>query len=189
MSNALRCWKYWVPALVIGAAAFFLFMLWKEGEDSLLGQAEAWITRHDLTIDLVTVWTLAVGFAALALVELVTWLTMVGARDETTLGKRLRPKKLGSAFICTGMSTLYSLTLYAYYREHQFDVWSVFALRILIIAGIVTAVTFGVRFVTALRREVWGWDGRETEQNTREVEQNEREVFQNNRDELGKEVP
>jgi Trk-type K+ transport system membrane component len=189
MSNALRCWKYWVPALVIGAAAFFLFMLWKEGEDSLLGQAEAWITRHDLTIDLVTVWTLAVGFAALALVELVTWLTMVGARDETTLGKRLRPKKLGSAFICTGMSTLYSLTLYAYYREHQFDVWSVFALRILIIAGIVTAVTFGVRFVTALRREVWGWDRRDVEQAATDVRQDARDVTQDRRDAAWKGEP
>lgn len=140
---------------LVGATVFwfFVYMRWQEGESSWLGQAEAWIDRHDLTIDLITVWCLAVGFAVLALVEFVTWLSMRGALDQTRVGQRLRPKKLGYALICVAMSTLYSLTLYAYYREHHFGVWSVFALRVLIIVGIVTASVFGVRFIAALRDE------------------------------------
>lgn len=153
MIDAIRCWKYWVPALVVGAIGFFVYMRWVEGDGSWLGQAEAWVDRHDLTIDLITVWSLAVGFAVLAVVELATWLSLRGSLDQTRVGQRLRPKKLGYALICAAMSMLYGLSLYAYYREHQFGVWSVFGLRVLIVVGIITAAAFGIRFILALRDE------------------------------------
>jgi ribosomal protein L6P/L9E len=68
-------------------------------------------------------------------------------------------------------------------------VWSVFALRILIIAGIVTAVTFGVRFVTALRREVWGWDKRDVGQAATDVRQTATDARQDRRDAAWKGEP
>ena len=152
MSDRAR-WTFIAGLVWATVLAFFVYMRWTEGEGSWLGQAEAWIDRHDLTVDLITVWCLAVGFAVLALVEFATWLSMRGALDQTRVGQRLRPKKLGYALIAVAMSTLYSMTLYAYYQHHQFGVWSVFALRVLIIVGIVTASVFGVRFITALRDE------------------------------------
>jgi hypothetical protein len=149
-----------------------------EGSSSLLGQAEDWITLHDLTIDLVTVWTLVFGFAILAIVDFATWVSMIGQYDETQLGRRLRPKKLGNAIICSGMASLYGMTLYSYYQEYQFTIWTIFALRILLIVGIITASFFGARFFLAFRRETRLWDRRQVDQVDRETQQDSRDVEQ-----------
>jgi hypothetical protein len=191
MTDRQKTWaKRVFLLLVVLVVANLLTMLWMEGSSSLLGQAEDWITTHDLTIDLVTVWALVIGFATLSIVDFATWASMLGQYDETQLGSRLRPKKLGNAIICLAMSMLYGMSLFAYYREHQFDIWTIFLLRIFLIVGIITASLFGARFFLAFRRETRLWDRRQVDQGHRESQQDSRDVTQQLReDEWDEEHP
>jgi hypothetical protein len=176
MNKYDKKWRLMMSSVFIASllATFFISMFWFEGSNSWLGHAESWVNRHDLTLDLVTVWSLVIGFAILSVVEFATWVTMVGQQDITTIGARLRHKKLGYSLICFAMCMLYSLSLYAYYQQHQFQPMTVFGLRLLIIVGIVTAAFFGSRFLIAFRREVLTLDARGFEQDIRGKEQDDR---------------
>lgn len=113
----------------------------------------AWMVRHDLQVDLATVWCLAVGFAVLSLVEGVSWWTIRGTHDSTDVGRELKWKKASSAVVCLAMSVLYSLTLYGYYQSHAFGYWERLWVRAFVVAGLVGACFHGTRFVVSLRRE------------------------------------
>lgn len=115
-----------------------------------------WLQIHDLTLDLITVWALALGFGVLATVNVVSWWTLRNQHDRTPVGKSLKQKKAAEAVICAVMAILYGLTLYAYYDGYLFGFWERFWLRLIVIAGIVCASVFGIRFVRALRAEDWG---------------------------------
>ena len=118
--------------------------------------AESWLTAHDLTIDLLTVWILVVGFYTLASVNLITVWTLRHQHDETEVGKAIKGKKAAEAGMCAGMGTLYALSLYAYYAEYAFGPIARFGIRVVVAAGITIAAVFGVRFIRALAGENWG---------------------------------
>jgi hypothetical protein len=177
MNKYDKKWRLMMSAVFIASllATFFISMFWFEGSNSWLGHAESWVNRHDLTVDLVTVWSLVIGFAILSIVELATWFTMIGQQDVTTIGVRLRHKKLGYSLICFAMSMLYGLTLYSYYNQHQFQPMTVFGLRLLLVVGIITASFFGSRFLISFRKETLYLDSRGVEQDARGNRQDDRE--------------
>lgn len=117
----------------------------------------AWLQRHDLTLDLITVWALALGFGLFGLVKLMSWWTLRKQADQTMVGVSLKKQKLGEMFLGFGMATLYSMTLFAYYiYGTPFGFWERLAVR----AGLVVAVVFasyhGVLFGYHLWRESRG---------------------------------
>ena len=113
----------------------------------------AWLQRHDLTIDLITVWSFCLGFAVFGVVKATSWWTLRRQKDQTMVGVSLKRQKLGEALIGAGMSTLYGMTLYAYYVDGtRFSFWSRLGIRSALIVTILLVTWFGVQFVYYLRR-------------------------------------
>lgn len=143
-------------AIVSGFAVSIVATQGVEGWHGIRDAIERWITAHDLTLDLVTVWCLAIGFGVLALVKIVSVAALRGSHDQTDVGRSLKVQKAAEAVACVAMATLYGLTLYGYYDGYQFGVWERFGVRLIVAGGVLIASVFGVRFVLALRRETWG---------------------------------
>jgi len=118
-----------------------------------LRDVEAWLLTNDLEMELSAVWVLAIGFAVWSAVKIVSWRTLRHQHDRTDVGRNLKWQKLGEAIATAAMSMLYSLTLYAYYTEHQWGVWERLVVRSIVACGIVAAAVYGLRFARALRRE------------------------------------
>jgi hypothetical protein len=156
-----------------------------EWSSSVWSSVESWVIKHDMTIDLTTIWALSVGFALLCIVNIITWWSLKRQHDQTGVGRSLRGKKLSEAILDLSVSTLYSATLFAFYMGHQFTPLDRLIVRLLLIIGILGAVFHGVRFINALRKENWGrpdYQVRTTEMNRRDARQNAREISQDNRD-------
>lgn len=117
----------------------------------------SWMVRHDLQIDLMTVWCLSVGFAVLATVEALTWWTLRGTHDRTRVGRELKWKKASTAVAAAGVSILYGLTLAVYYANVSLGYWDRLWIRAFVVAGVLGACFHGVRFVRALRTERGRW--------------------------------
>lgn len=150
---------------------------------------EQWVARHDQTIDIVTVYLFAVGFALLAIVELLTWAAMIGQEDRSKLGTVLRKKKVAYVLICSAMALLYGMTLYGYHQAYNFGFRPRFGLRLLGMTGIILAVFFGVWFITLLLRQRWmvinkgdNLDDRAKQLDYRGAEQDRRGAEQDRRD-------
>lgn len=125
-----------------------------------LAEIGQWLQRHDVTIDLITVWALAVGFCLFGIAKLFAWWTLQGQADQTMVGVTLKKQKLTEALIGFGMSTLYGMTLFAYYAAGpQFDFWDRLLLRLGLFMAMLLGSYYSVRFVYWLRKESNGKGG------------------------------
>lgn len=123
----------------------------------MLESISLWLQRHDLTLDLITVWVLALGFGFFGVAKVVSWWTLRKTRDATMVGVTLKRQKMAEALIGFGLATLYGMTLFSYYFTGTgFGFWE----RLLVRAGLVVVMVFGtwycMRFVYHLRREARG---------------------------------
>lgn len=115
---------------------------------------EQWLRTHDVTIDLVTIWALCLGFGLFGLVKTVSWWTLRDQQDQTMIGISLKRQKLGEAIIGFGMATLYGMSLIAHYvADARFGFWDRTIIRAGLFLAMVLVSWFGVQFVYHLRRE------------------------------------
>lgn len=112
-----------------------------------------WIRDHDAALNVWTLWAFAILASALAILELVTWLVMLGTRDRSALGPPLRRKKIGYIFAFSSVAALAALSLYAMHHDIQEELALRSGFRLYGIAGMATGFLFGVWFVTVLLRE------------------------------------
>lgn len=122
----------------------------------LWGAVRDWVMARDVMIDLITVWALAVGFAAVGAMKTVSWWTLRGTHDTTDVGRELKWQKASEAVLAFAMSLLYSLTLVQYYDVRDFDFWDRLWIRGVVVLGMVGACIHGARFILALGRERFG---------------------------------
>lgn len=120
---------------------------------------EAWLMRHDLALDLITVWCIATGLAVWSLVKAYSWWVIWHTRDRTIIGATMKPQKSSEAVMGFSLALLYSLTLAAYYLGWVPTFWQRLALRVLLIVAVVGASAWGLRFAAALRSTRNGGDG------------------------------
>lgn len=113
-----------------------------------------WLAAHDRGVELTAIWILVAAFSVYALVKVASWAAIYHQPDRTPVGRALRIQKLAEAVMGAGLATLYALTLWAYYQHHVYGVWTRLVVRSLVVAGVVAASVFGVRFTLALRREM-----------------------------------
>ena len=114
-----------------------------------------WLQKHDVTIDLITVWGLSVGFALYGMVKVISWWVLRKQVDATMVGITLKRQKLAEAFLSFTMAILYAMTLIAYYAaEPRFGFWDRLLLRAGLFIAMILASFYGLRFVYWLRREV-----------------------------------
>lgn len=138
----------------------------------------AWLTRHDLMLDLIAVWVLFVGCLVMVGVKLISWAVLRTQRDRTAVGRTLKREKLGEAVAWAAFASLYGLGLATYYRQDTYGAWSELALRTLLIVGITVTVWWGIRFVFALRAERWGHADTDIRQAARGIAQDATDVRQ-----------
>jgi len=119
----------------------------------LLSHLDAFLSRHDLTIDLLIVWTMAVGFYVYALVKFVSWGVLRSQADVTMVGVSLKHQKIAEAGLGLAMGTLYGMTLVAYYTGHSFGAWERVLLRGMVVFVMLLGGIFGLRFLYYLGRE------------------------------------
>ena len=112
---------------------------------------EAWMMRHDLTLDLITVWSISAGLHVWALVKAYSWWVIWHTRDRTAIGRTMRPQKAAEAVMGLSLALLYDLTLFAYYTGWIPTFWQRLALRLLLIVAVIGASAWGLRFAAALR--------------------------------------
>jgi len=115
-----------------------------------------WMIRHDTTLDLITVWGMAVGFLLFGITKTLSWWTLLRQDDATMVGVTLKRQKLVEALIGYAMAIFYGMALSAYYADRPiFGFWDRFTLR----AGLTFVMFIGtyycIKFVYHLRREVW----------------------------------
>ena len=123
----------------------------------MLESISQWLQRHDLTLDLITIWVLALGFGFFGVAKVVSWLTLRETRDATMVGVTLKRQKIAEALVGFGLATLYGMTLFSYYfTDAGFGFWG----RLLVRVGLVIVMALGtwycVQFVYWLRRESKG---------------------------------
>ena len=113
----------------------------------------AWVRRHDTTLDLITVWMLWTVTGVLAVAMFVAWWHLRPTADQTRIGSSLKHQKLALALFFVGLNSLYGMTLYSDYLDHQFGPPERTFLRFgLAVTGTV-AVALVARFIYYLRRE------------------------------------
>lgn len=112
-----------------------------------------WLQQHDVTVDLITVWALTLGFLLFAVTKAVSWWTLRSATDATMIGVTLKRQKLVESIIGLGMSTLYGMTLISYYMQSPvFGFWDRLLLRGGLFLAMVLGSVYSVQFVYHLRR-------------------------------------
>lgn len=99
----------------------------------MLNDLETWLQQHDVTIDLITVWTLVICFALWGLSKARIRWTLRDTDDEEMIGVTLKHQKGMEALVGVAMATLYGLTLIGFY----FMVDVGFLPRLILRAGIV----------------------------------------------------
>ena len=111
------------------------------------------VRRHDVTLDLIVVWSLCVGALTMSVAKLVAWWTIRGTADSTMVGVSLKQQKLSESVFWFGLSLLYGMTLAAFYFAHRFGPPERTALRVILMVAVVTSVYYVSRFIYYLRRE------------------------------------
>ena len=111
---------------------------------------DTWMRQHDLQLDLITVWCIAVGLVIWSLVKAYSWAVIVRTQDRTAVGATMKPQKAAEVVMGLSLATLYSLTLVAYYLDWSPEFWTRLALRVFLIVGIAGASVAGLRFARAL---------------------------------------
>ena len=121
----------------------------------------AWLQRHDVTIDLITIWTVVLSALVIAGGLAVAWWTLRGTHDQTAVGRTLKWQKiaLAVAFFVNGL--YWGVVLTAYYTGYIVNLWEKVALRLLFSGGMLAGAVCVFLFVRALRREIdaeesWG---------------------------------
>ena len=116
--------------------------------------ANAFIERHQLTIDLTVVWIVILSCFVIAVGLFTAWWTLRGTYDQTAVGRALKRQKasLTVAFFSNGV--YWSAVLAAHYTGHRMIPLLGIALRLLFAGGMVAAAVFVGLFVRALRREI-----------------------------------
>lgn len=117
---------------------------------SWLENVQSWLIQNDQNMNLATIWALALGFYFLAGVEFRSWVAIRQARNRTAVGETMRGKKFSRFVLDVGIGTLYAFTLYAYYNGYEFAFWERFAVRIVVIVGVMSSIWYGLRFIHAL---------------------------------------
>lgn len=118
------------------------------------GQFGQWLKAHDIQIDLITVWALAISSLVIAVGFLVAWMVLRDTEDQTRVGVTLKWQKLsvGIAFIVN--SFLYwALILISYETGFVLDFWDRMVLRIIMAGSMLGGAFFVSLFVVALIRE------------------------------------
>lgn len=115
-----------------------------------------WFLRHEQTADKTLIWSLFLGYAALAIVKADTWNIMRRQRDRTHVGIALKRQYLAEIFKNAGQAMLYGLIIWAerVYPNVPFDVWDRMGIRSIVILSILFAVIFNVALNYALRGEL-----------------------------------
>lgn len=114
----------------------------------------AWLHRHDVTIDLITIWTVALSALVIAGGLAVAWWTLRGTHDQTAVGRTLKWQKiaLAVAFFVNGL--YWGVVLTAYYTGYIVGLWEKVALRLLFSGGMLIGAVCVFLFVKALRAEI-----------------------------------
>ena len=120
-----------------------------------------WLQRHDLTIDLITIWTVVVSAVIIAAGLAVAWWTLRGTHDQTTVGRSLKWQKITLAFAFIVNAAYWGVVLVAYYTGYMVGLWEKVALRLLFSGGMLVGAVVVFWFVRTLRREIhreqsWG---------------------------------
>lgn len=120
-----------------------------------------WLQRHDLTIDLITIWTVVVSAVIIASGFAVAWWTLRGTHDQTAVGRALKWQKITLAFAFTVNAAYWGVVLAAYYTGYIVGLWEKAALRFLFSGGMLTGAVVVFWFVRTLRKEIhreqqWG---------------------------------
>lgn len=120
---------------------------------SMLPDLTDFLRRHDLTIDLFTVWTLCLGFYIYALVKFVSWSVLRSQHDQTMVGATLKRQKLAETALGLSMGTLYGMTLMTYYCAISYEIWVRSAVRFGIALVIILGGIYGLQFTYYLLQE------------------------------------
>ena len=112
-----------------------------------------WVRRNDVTLDLIVLWALCIGTLTMSVAKFIAWWTIRGTRDRTDLGQALKRQKFTEGFFWVGLSGLYAMTLATYYFSHQFGPPERTALRVFLMAAIVSSLFYVARFIYYLRKE------------------------------------
>jgi uncharacterized membrane protein len=167
-----------ITIIVVVIVVFFVSMRVTEGEDSWVGQAEAWMNEHSLTVELVAVWSMGVCFGVWSLGQFLCWNEMRPTVDQTEVGRVLRRKKFveGIALACVGL--YWGLVLASYYRGWDLNIWQKYGVVVVMVLSGFMAAVYCVRFVIALHRERWDQTPREYAADSRDDRQNKRDMNQ-----------
>lgn len=118
----------------------------------LFRAVEGWVREHDVQTQITSLWVLCIGFQAWSWGKCYSWWQIVRQHDRTDVGRYMKWQLLAEFVMGQCMSAAYALTLIAHHAGHQFGVWERVFVRLFVMVGIVGAVLWGVRLVTALRR-------------------------------------
>jgi hypothetical protein len=115
-----------------------------------------WLVRNEWSINIGTLWAVAIGLMNLSLVKLVSWAAVRHQHDRTSLGPALKRQKLSEGVFLFFLSVAYFIAIYTQYTDVRLGIWGSIGIRVIIVIGIVFAVMYGWKFVSALKRERWG---------------------------------
>lgn len=120
---------------------------------SMLPDLTNFLRRHDLTIDLFTVWTLCLGFYIYALVKFVSWSVLRSQQDQTMVGVSLKRQKVAEAIMGGAMGTLYGMTLLTYYCGISYEIWVRSVVRFGVVLAVILGGIYGLEFIYHLLQE------------------------------------
>lgn len=112
-----------------------------------------WLQAHDLAVQVIVVWIVALSSFAIALAMFTAWLTLRGTRDQTKVGMTLKWQKIAvsTALLANGM--YWSMVLVSFYYDWRADFWDRMALMLVFSIGMMTGAVFALLFAYHLRRE------------------------------------
>ena len=121
---------------------------------SMLPDLTAFLRRHDLTIDLFTIWTMCLGFYIYALVKFISWSALRGQQDQTMVGATLKRQKLAETALGLSMGTLYGMTLMTRYGVISYEIWVRSTVRFGVALVIILGGIYGLQFIYYLLQEI-----------------------------------
>ncbi len=121
---------------------------------SMLPDLTDFLRRHDLTIDLFTIWTMCVGLYVYALVKIASWSVLRGQQDQTMVGVILKWQKMAEAALGLSMGTLYGMTLMTHYFGVTYEIWARSLVRLSVSLAIILGGIYGLQFIYYLLQEI-----------------------------------
>jgi len=113
----------------------------------------AFLQRHDVTIDLITIWLVVVA-AAFTAIDLfrAAW-ELRGTEDQTDLGRDLKRQKVALGLVSFVNGFYWAFVLFAYYTDYVPGMWEKSAIRLVFAGGMVLGSVFVRLFIRSLRKE------------------------------------